>query len=387
MWTEKYKPKSLGEIVGNSTLIKHLTNYNWKRPLLLYGSTGIGKSVLIEAFARDYNFDIIQMTDENLDRAKEISQTQSLFGGGGRRRLLLFDNVEVISDIKKVTEFLKETKEMKVPTVLITSDFKSKRLTTIKRLCEKVQMRKPLATTIANILEKICEKEKVKANKEILLKIAENSGGDVRASILDLETIAKGKSEIKGEEDLEILEMRDKISDIYKALNLILVKKDIREAMESTYDLTEQPRDVLLWLDENLPKIFSGKEYVEKGFHHLSRADIFLGRITRRQYWGFLRYANALMTAGVNISKGERINFSRYQFPFYIIHMAQTKKERNIKKSIAEKLSSELHASSRIINKEYIPLFKILLKHKKITQEELSEKFKFNDEELEFLKK
>lgn len=381
MWIQKYKPKKLEEILGNSTLIKSLKNYEWKKPILLYGPPGVGKSLLVELLAKELNFEVMEVKDENLDNLAVISESQSLFC---RKKLIFFDQIENISEIKKVTDFLKERK---IATILTTTDFKSKRLATIKKICEKVQMRRTQATTISNFLLKICETEKIKVNKEILTKIAENSQGDIRAAIVDLETIAKGKSEIN-EKDLEILESRDKVSDIYNVLSLILVKKgmNINEIIESTYSIDEKPENVLLWIDENLPKIFYGKENLEKAYGQLSKADIFLGRIMNRQYWGFLRYANSLMTAGVNVSKGEKVNFSRYQYPFYIIKMAQTKKERALKKEISRKLSSAMHASTKIITKEYLPLFKILLKHKKVNEQELSENFKFTEEEIEFLK-
>jgi len=375
MWLEKYKPKKFEEIVGNDTAVRKLINYSWKKPLLLYGPTGIGKTTLVELLSE--KFDLIWASDENLDKLKEISNTKSLFG---KKKLIIFDNVDMISEIKKVTEFLKETK---VPTILITSDFKSRRLGTIKRICEKLQMRKPQLTTIVNLLQKICTKENIKVkSKEVLLKIAENSNGDIRAAILDLETVSKGKEQIS-ENDIEVLVSRDKVGDIYKSLSVILLKNNIREAIESTYDLNEQPRDVLFWIDENSPKVIHDKKNLKKAFYYLSRADIFLGRILKRQYWGFLRYANSLMTAGVNVSKGKKIHFVRYQFPFYIIHMSQTKKERNLKKSIAEKLSREIHDSQKTIINEFIPLFKILLKEKKINRDEFAEHFRFTNEELE----
>ncbi len=376
-WIEKYRPEKLEEITGNDSLKEQLTKYSWKKPLLLYGPSGVGKTLLVELLVKEINFDLITLDKANLSRAEEISQTGSLFGN---KILLLIEHVDTISQIKTVTELLKKTS---TPTILLTSDFKSKRLQTIKRICEKFQIRRPRATTIAKFLSKICAQEGIKVTSEILEKIAENAAGDFRAAILDLEAVGRGKKEIK-ETDLEILESRDKVSDIYKALTLILVKEDIKKSQESTYDLDEKPDNVLLWINENLPKVYPKKD-LKIGFQYLSRADVFLGRIHKRQYWGFLRYANTLMTSGVTASKSGKISYVRYQFPFYIIHLSQTKKARNLKQQISQKLSKELHTSSRVINKEYLPLFKILLKNKKITSNELSEKFKFTEEELDFL--
>ncbi|MBN2014080.1 MAG: AAA family ATPase [Candidatus Altiarchaeota archaeon] len=378
MWVQKHRPEKLEEIAGNPKLVQDLKRYHWKKPLLIYGPTGVGKTSLINSLACELGFEIVEVTNENLDSAKATAQTASIFGG---KRLLLIDNVDQIKDIKKVADLLKESRN---PITLLTSDFGSKRLATIKKMAEKLQMRRPTAKTLERILQQICNKEDVIAEAGVLEKISENSAGDIRSAINDLETAAKGRKKISME-DLEVLEKRDKTSDVYKALSLILTKKDFKEAVTSLYDLDEQPKDVLLWIDENMPYIYTDKEDIWRAYEYIAKADIFLGRITNRQYWGFLRYVNTLMSGGVNISKKKQIRYSMYRFPSYLIKMSQTKKERNIRKTIGEKLSPILHASCRVIDKEYIPLFKTLLKNERINGEELMEKYRLGEEEVEYL--
>lgn len=70
----------------------------------------------------------------------------------------------------------------------------------------------------------------------------------------------------------------------------------------------------------------------------------------------------------------------------YIIKLSRTKKERDIERSIGEKLSPFLHVSEKIVTKEFIPLFRILLKNEKIDEKELVERFGLNPDELEYLK-
>jgi len=379
MWSEKYKPRRFSEVLGNPKLIEYIKNYKWRKPLLIYGSTGVGKTTLSEVIAEEFNFDIIKVRNENIDSAIVTSQTSSIFGGG---KLILVDHVDKMGDIKKVSTLIEKTKN---PTILITSDFSSRRLKTIKKLCEKLQLRKPHPATIRNILEGICRKEGIHAGREILMRVAENSAGDVRSAINDLQTIGMDKQRIE-EKDLELLEPRDRTTDIYEVLSSVLMKRNFKKALQSTWNLNEQPRDVLLWIDENLPRIYKGKEEIERAYHYISRADIFLGRIIRRQYWGFLRYANPLMTGGVNISKGAHINFTRYQFPRYFAKLGHTKKERALKKSIGKKLSPELHASGKVIAQQYIPLLRVMLKKGKVKEDELIQRYNLNPEEAEFIK-
>ena len=45
-WTDKYKPKSTKEIIGQELAINKIKT-NLKKPLLLYGKTGTGKTSVI----------------------------------------------------------------------------------------------------------------------------------------------------------------------------------------------------------------------------------------------------------------------------------------------------------------------------------------------------
>lgn len=377
MWIQKYKPRRLDEIAGNPKLIQDLKGYHWKKPLLIYGPPGVGKSALVKAIVKEFDFDLVEITNENLNNGRATAQTASIFG---KRKLILIDNVDQIKDIKEVTALLKETKN---PTVLVTSDFGSRRLGTIKRICEKAQMRRLTSRGIEKLLRNICDKEGISFEEGVLEKIAENAKGDIRSAINDLETITKGKKNVSIE-DMEILERRDRSIDIYNALNLILIKKDFKGAIRSIYDLSDQPRDILMWIDENMPRVYKNGD-IERAYEYIAKADIFLGRIINRQYWGFLRYVSPLMSGGVNISKSKEVNFTMYKFPSYIIKMSQTKKERGIKKSIGQKLSPLLHVSRKIISKEYIPLFRTLLKNEKISKEDLTEKYRLDENEIEYL--
>ncbi len=378
MWTEKYKPLKVEDVLGNPKVGADLRSYKWDQPLMLYGSPGIGKTVLIEAFANEAGLELVEICDDNMEMGRCIVQTGSLFG---TKKLVLIDNVDQVDKIREVPEILKAARN---PIILVTSDYDSKRLATVKKMCETLQMKRPAPVSVAKLLEKICCEEGVEADKELLKKIAENSQGDMRAAVNDLETIALGRRSLCAD-DLSLLAKRDVVSDIYKSLGTIFFRKDVQESIRSTYDLDEQPQNILLWIDENLPGVVKEPADLAKCIEYLSRADIFLGRITNRQYWGFLRYANPLMTAGVTVSKGDKVNFARYQFPSYIISMGRTKKERELKKSIGRKLSPVLHCASKTVAAEYIPLYRGLLTAGRIDSKEFGESYNLDGDELDYI--
>ncbi|MEA1924695.1 MAG: AAA family ATPase [Candidatus Altiarchaeota archaeon] len=378
MWTLEHKPKSLEGYRINKRAIEEIRGNVHNKPILVYGQIGAGKTTIIELIAEELDLGLVEITNDNIIHAVTTSQSASITG---KKKLIYVNNPENIKKIKEIGKLLSKTRN---PLILETSDPTSRRLSTIKKKCKQINIRKPTSASVAKILEQVCEREDISVDKKLLIKIADNSIGDIRSAIIDLETIAKQRTKIL-EEDLGILESRDRKEDIYKVLSKILVKKDFNQAVKSTWNLGLQPRDTIMWIDENIPRVYGELEDLYRAFQYLARADRYMGRIHERQYWGFLRYATPLMTGGVNAARKGRIKHSYFQFPRYIIEMSKTKKERGLKKSIGEKLSPILHASNRTIAEQYIPLYRTLLKQGITSPEGLLREYRLDSEEIDYL--
>lgn len=68
-WTEKYRPRSLSEVLGSDTNVAAMTAWarEWqsgripeKRALVMTGPPGVGKTSAAEALARDFGWSIIE---------------------------------------------------------------------------------------------------------------------------------------------------------------------------------------------------------------------------------------------------------------------------------------------------------------------------------------
>ncbi len=105
-WAVKHKPSSLGEVVGNKETIQKFIEWikSWdagppkKRAAFLYGSTGIGKTITVEALAQDFKMEFVEKnasdyrTEEAINRFVGLaSQFSSLSGG---KRIVLLDELD-----------------------------------------------------------------------------------------------------------------------------------------------------------------------------------------------------------------------------------------------------------------------------------------------------
>jgi replication factor C large subunit len=140
--------------------------------------------------------------------------------------------------------------------------------------------------------------------------------------------------------------------------------KDPFVALSAFNDVQEDIGQQFLWIDENLPKEYSGKD-LARAYDVISKADVFYGRIRRWQYWRFLVYVNALLTAGVALSKQDRKKeFVQYVRTQRLLTLWKAKMKYQKRNAIAEKLASVMHTSKRQVVKDVLPYMQeIFRKH------------------------
>lgn len=378
-WTVKHKPKSLNEIVGNKEAIQNFVEWmnSWakgipkKRAAFIFGPPGIGKTVTVEAFAADFNMELVEKnasdyrTEEAINRfAGLASQYGSLFGG---KRIILLDELDGLTGtadkggVKAITDIVKVAK---CPIVLIANNAYDPRFTNLRNYCLLIEFKKPSASEVIKHLKRICISEGIDADDDALKFIAQRSGGDVRSAVNDFQALAQGKKKLTYD-DVSWLGYRDRQDTIFNVLRMIIYARTCNSAKQAV-DLADVDIDMLFeWIYENVPAHLTDPHDLARAMDALSVADVYRGRIRATQDWSFTRYVIDYMTAGVAMARQntKTHGWIPFKFPTRIQMLSRSKAERAVQLSIGKKIKGKCHISANSAVKEVLPYIKIIFKN------------------------
>jgi replication factor C subunit 1 len=210
MYTTKYKPTKFADFIGNEKIIHPFTKWllSWDpcnkktKCCLIFGQTGIGKSIFVELILKKYCHHAIHLSIDDERNKEEIQQTI--------KPLLhvkkTFDNKEnvlVVSDIDSNTNdygfigaLVECIKETKIPIICICDDKYSQSLKPILCYCFDIKMIKPSFNEIYPLIYKVVKEEKIKISKKQVDKLYEQSNGDIRYILNQLQMGIKQNNKI-----------------------------------------------------------------------------------------------------------------------------------------------------------------------------------------------
>ncbi|MCK4670691.1 MAG: replication factor C large subunit, partial [Nanoarchaeota archaeon] len=354
-WVRKYQPKTLSKVYGQEKAVNAIKNFitnfkkQKKKALLLYGPSGSGKTCSVVAAASEFDMELLEVNASDKRNKNAINEVvgqslkqQSLFA---KQKILLLDEVDGLSgrdDRGGIAAVVPLIKESVFPIILTTNDAYIDKLKALRKVCTLVEFERLDANTMFKIMKMVCDNENVKYDKDALKRLAYKADGDLRGALTDLETLSRNTKQIGKDNIMEVSD-RDKKESLQKALLKVFKSSDARIAINAFKNVDENLDEIMLWIEENLPKEYSG-DSLGRAFDAVSKADVYRGRIRRWQHWRFLVYIDALLSAGVATAKDEKNpEVVEYKRSSRILKMWIAKQKLAKRKAIAAKLAQNTH--------------------------------------------
>ena len=384
---EKYRVDNLNDIKGQSIAVEEVRNFlrmfPAKKALILNGPVGTGKTSMALALAKENDLELFELNASDLRNRSSLEavlkpslEQQSLFGKG---KLILMDEADGItgSDRGGLPELIALISKTKVPIIITSNDIWKKKFSLLRKSCKIVSLKELSDIDVKQIITEVLKKEDKKIKPETIDLIVKGARGDVRAALNDLESVI-----LLGEENIDDISLREKKQDIFNDLKK-LFQNQVDEQTLRIFDNSELNLDeILLWIEENIPLEYQGKA-LTKAYECLSRADIFKGRIYRKQYWRFLVYQSFFLSGGVaSATRLKNNRFISYKKPTRILKIWMANMRNAKIKSIVEKYAKLCHMSKKkaMKDKNLMPLILDSL------NEETKNKMDLEDKEIDYLK-
>ncbi|MCW3135273.1 MAG: replication factor C small subunit [Methanophagales archaeon] len=217
IWTEKYRPRKLEEVVGQDAIIKNLRSYVRRRnlPHLIFsGPAGVGKTAAAIAMAHELygetwaeNFTELNASDERgievvRNQIKNFARTMPI--GNAAFKIIFLDEADALTDAAQSA--LRRTMERYSGTCrfILSCNYSSKIIEPIQSRCSVYRFKSLSYDAIASRIKYIAEIEGLKLTKDAVRAINYVSVGDMRRAVNALQSAAVVSREIKPEMIYEI---------------------------------------------------------------------------------------------------------------------------------------------------------------------------------------
>ncbi len=283
IWTEKYRPKNLDEVIGQRHVTERLKAYVETKNmphLLMTGPAGTGKTTCSLAMAREMfgdewkgNFIELNASDERgIDvvrgKIKEFARTAPL--GNAEFKIIFMDEADALTSDAQAALRRTMEKYSKICRFILSCNYSSKIIDPIQSRCAVFRFKPLSKDDVKGFMMRIVTNENVKIDDEALDALVHVARGDMRRAVnslqvaasmdktIDVDTIYQTTGLANPEEVKKMIETalkgnfiaaRDKLDEIM--IEFGLSGQDIiRQIHSSFFELSIDDREKVMLMDK-----------------------------------------------------------------------------------------------------------------------------------------
>ncbi|EER12026.1 replication factor C subunit, putative [Perkinsus marinus ATCC 50983] len=397
LWTEKYKPRTLKDLVGNNAPITKLRTWlqDWekvhvhgqKKPVtfrgrgvpenvnakavLVSGPPGIGKTTACRLVARELGYMPMefnasdQRNKATVDNLASGLATNAVIGQNyslKQKPCLVMDEVDGMSggDRGGGAALIQLIKKSKMPVMCICNDRMSTKVRSLANSCYDIRFTKPTGAQCSQRVAAIAKSEGVHVDTDAMAMLAEQLGGDMRQIINNLEMLSLAAE--SGKAATVSVGTRGGGKDVQNMLSPFDVCKTLLTSTMARR-LSFKERSDMYYVDYDLIPLLMQQNYIKcvenvvgpastralagiaKAADLMSEADMISTAVRSGQEWTLLPSHCVLSTVGPSFYCNNFIGFP--EFPQWLGANSTTTKNARLVRELRGMLSQTTSMSAR----------------------------------------
>ncbi|KAI8059451.1 P-loop containing nucleoside triphosphate hydrolase protein [Gongronella butleri] len=417
LWTEKYKPTSSANIIGNKKLIESIKSWlgHWEenrksnfeghgdnsmegfRAILISGPPGVGKTTTAQLVAKENGYEPLEFNASDVRNRKVLQEMLSdttdnrsmteFFSGGKKpvqkkskqgRVVLIMDEVDGMTagDRGGSVELAKMIKTTKIPVICICNDSRSDKVKPLLKVAFECKFIRTPAKNMRAALMKICFNEKLKVEPNALDELVAITGNDIRQVINILSSYRLAHTDMKYNDaktfgganqkysQINLFEIPGKLLSVHAWARPRM--NELSEVYFHDYSLSHlmmfenytkwSPNKAEKWCESGNPNEVAVLEMdlIAKAANAMADGDLVDTRITLKQDYSLMPVHSIFSCVKpAYYMTGNTKGMARVGFPMFLGQLSKTNKHKRQLANIQTKLRTR--GGADVIRQNYVP--------------------------------